>query len=137
MSRNKVDACIFCSNAPCTCNQPAKKAAAKPPKPQVKKEPEASASPAKTKPSHLDAMRAAAAAAPARPAIQVEPEKKFDPFAGMSEDDIVWNAAIRNLAPLMRESDRERYTGIITSKPHPDEAKIMWKRRRRDAEEAG
>lgn len=133
MSRNKVDACIFCGNAPCTCGQPTRKATAKPPKAQVKKEPESSA---QTKPNHLDAMRAAAAAAPVHPTVQVE-SKKFDPFAGMSEDDIVWNAAIRNLAPLMRESDREHYTAIITSKPHPDEAKIMWKRRRKDAEEAG
>lgn len=52
----------------------------------------------------------------------------------LSDADIIWNAAIRNLAPLLCESDREQYAGIITSKPHPDEAKIMWKSRRQDVE---
>jgi hypothetical protein len=71
-------------------------------------------------------MKEAAAQVPVTPS----PEEKKSPWSDMSEEDIIWNAAIRNLAPLMSESDKETYAGIIYSKPHPDEAKMMWKARR-------
>lgn len=74
-------------------------------------------------------MRAAASAAPIRPPVPAEPVRR-PIVTQLSDDEIIWNAAVRNLAPLLSESDRELYAGIITSKPHPDEAKIMWKSRR-------
>lgn len=76
-------------------------------------------------------MRAAAAAAPPKPVPQ--PESVRRPIeTKMSEADIMFNAAVRNLGPLLCEEDREKWGGIINSSPHPDEAKIMWKARRKE-----
>ena len=128
--KSKVDACIFCGNAPCTCNDKPKpvKVSKRPPKPKAP-EPEAVVE-APRKTSHLDAMRAAAVAAPPRPSLGREEPATGRVAPTVSEDDIMWQAAIRNLAPLATEAFREERQALITSPPHPDEAKIMWKARR-------
>ena len=126
MASSKVDACIFCGLVPCECNKkPAKKAArAKPPKPELPPEEKKPAS------NHLDKIRAAASAAPKREPIPEPTAKKI--VTEISEDDIIFNAAVRNLGPLLCEEDRQQWAGVITSPPHPDEVKIMWKSRRKD-----
>lgn len=127
--KSKVDACIFCGQVPCVCN--AKPAAVKvtkrPPKPKAE-EPDIAPEPVR-KTSHLAAMSAAAQAAPARPTVGPERPVMTRMDTSMTEEEVVWQAAIRNLAPLMSEADREQYRGIITSEPHPNEAAIMWRAR--------
>ena len=128
--KSKVDACIFCGNTPCTCNDKAKpvKVAKRPPKPKDADPEPVVETPRKT--SHLAAMTAAAQAAPVRPVLGPEEPATGRVVPSMTEADIVWQAAIRNLAPLLSEGDKETWAGVISSPPHPDEAKIMWKARR-------
>lgn len=128
--KSKVDACIFCNELPCSCNAKpvVAKVAKRPPKPKVD-ESEAVAEPVR-KTSHLAAMSAAARTAPPRPALGPQEPATGRVGASVTEEEIMWQAAIRNLAPLMSEPDRETYRAIITSPPHPNEAAIMWKARR-------
>jgi hypothetical protein len=48
------------------------------------------------------------------------------------DEELVMNAAIRNLAPLLHWKEQERYAAIISSKPHPHERRAIWKMRRRE-----
>ncbi len=131
--KNKADTCIFCGNAPCTCNDKPKvvKVVKRPPKPKDDAPEPVVQTPRKT--GHLDAMRAAAALAPARPALGPEEPVTGRVAHAASEPDIMWQAAIRNLAPLLKEEYRVEYAALIASPPHPDEAKIMWRSRREEA----
>jgi len=150
--KSKVDPCLFCGSAPCECNKPVKQnnrsrghSLAKGTKPDKSpltppdKSDKSDSSEmslqelAIKKPvSHLAAMRRAAEQAPkASPPASPTPKIKHHTPV-ISEDELVFNAAIRNLAPLLHPDEVERYAAIISSEPHPGERKAVWKMRRRD-----
>jgi hypothetical protein len=95
--------------------------------------------------SFLDAMKNAAQNAPPLPAPPPREEKKAKArmpapppvvrakpqVPEVPDEELVMNAAIRNLAPLLHWKEQERYAAIISSKPHPHERRAIWKMRRR------
>ena len=159
MKPSKVDACIFCNEVPCSCNRKAKpefrSRAANPRKADksdiTDKSPLAARAATRPEPgrkpaSFLDAMKNAAKNAPPLPAPppREEPKKakarptpapvvKAKPHVPeVPDEELVMNAAIRNLAPLLHWKEQERYAAIISSKPHPHERRAIWKMRRRE-----
>lgn len=142
MVRNKLDPCIFCGEAPCVCNAPAKPV----PKKRVQPVPVESEvapvaieqpgppAPPQRKPSFKEAMKAAAAAAPPRPVDPPPPPKPVRKQREVNEADALFAAAVRALAPLLAPYEREKYRVIITSTPGPEERKVVWKARRRESE---
>lgn len=153
----KVDPCIFCDEAPCVCNQKTKKPrnAAKPviqdkPDKQVKPDKTGLELPGKKTVSFLGAMKHAAESGPSiAPPPRLERRKNVvlpaTPAATKSkprvpevpDEELVMNAAIRNLAPLLHWKEQERYAAIISSKPHPHERRAIWKMRRRHGDDEG
>lgn len=140
-----IDTCILCDQNPCVCysvlnkNTRAKKLL-KPIVDVVKDLPASntdsadsldrlagSAAPAK-KLSHISAMKAAAAAAPPpAPPKHTRPEPIKHK---VSEEDVILQAGIRAVAPLLHPDSRKEYAAIIGSEPSPEERKILWKARR-------
>lgn len=157
---SKIDACIFCDEIPCACNRPKRilargantRKADKVPVTDKSDIPDTSglelrhAQPGKKSASFLDAMKNAAQNAPSLPAPPPREEKKAKArppkppevikakpqIPEVPDDELVMNAAIRNLAPLLHWKEQERYAAIISSKPHPHERKAIWKMRRKD-----
>jgi hypothetical protein len=133
MPRNKIDPCLFCDEAPCACNKPVKKAAPvrKKVEPSISSDQDSSRQedPPKKSSSHLAAMKVAAAAAPPKPPPPVKVTVKQ-----VSDEDLLFNDAIRNLGPLLAPEEKEQYAAIITSRPSPAERKAIWKLRRSAAD---
>jgi hypothetical protein len=126
--KNTDDLCFICDRAPCECGKPAK------PKKQVKTKVKATPAEPVVKspgPSFREAMKAAAAQAPlAPPKIEATPSRSMSVRPVLSDEEIVFNDAIRALAGagLLCEEDRQHYRGIITSSSDPI---ASWKARKR------
>jgi hypothetical protein len=115
MSRNKIDACMFCGNLPCTClgKQPAKKAA---PRKRAVKVDKAEAPVVQTKADPLAAMRAAASQVPDKPVV--EPKVRV-------QDDPEFGSAVIALESILHPEERTRYAEFLT----PELKAAAWRSR--------
>lgn len=134
---------MFCAPDPCECTAKPKKAKA-PKRPAgesvrpagvlTTREPPAIGTQGngqQDSPPRLDIkakMKAAAAAAPVTPA---KPKPNFAAPPVLSDDQLLEQAALRALAPIMHESERERFRMVIAQDPTLDQRKATWKARRR------
>lgn len=98
---NKVEACIFCGEAPCACNKPADR-----PKTQKVEQPKADAPKSKFKASKIEPPKFE----PRKPSTQF---KASEQDRVKSQDDLALEAAIRNLEPLLADSEKRRYDKIL------------------------
>lgn len=152
MPKPKAEACMICAPDPCECFTSKKKA------PAARKRPVAEGSlPAQQvapEPSSVGSgpprqdlrakMKAAAAAAPPMPAREQPVARRSAVSEGgllggvsrpaprpvVSDEQLLLNAALRALAPILHEEEKERYRMIINSAPSPSERKAEWKARR-------
>lgn len=138
---SKVDACMFCGNAPCTCNAkakpepkpraPRKKALAKNDTPVESPVTEVPGPIVKTAaiPSIHEAMRAAAKTQTApRTERQIE-QDEMNALADIASDPLM-SAAIRNLGPILDRTEVVRYKHILAAEPSLEDRKAVWKARR-------
>lgn len=157
--KSKVDRCIFCDEVPCACNKASKKSrmssgrSSVVKKSTVKKstvqrqnvEPstidalerlsaEQSQQPEKNL-TRLSAMRSAALNAPAVEEPQKRRGRALATTSGLTDEDLLFYAAIRALAPLLHPDERKKYAAIITSEPDPRESAIQWEAGREAASE--
>lgn len=141
---SKVDACMFCGNAPCTCNAPAKPAAKTraPRKPSVPKadKPESaelsdSSISTSTQSSDVtsihDAMRAASkkkqAAAPMTERQTMDAEQAE--LEGITSDPEM-ASAIRALGPILDRTEKIKYKELLNSPPSSAERAVTWRKKR-------
>lgn len=122
---SKVDLCFICDKAPCDCN---KKAKAVKPKPAKQKPVVETPAPATNK-SFVEAMRAAAASAPPKPNVPPPAVKRKAVAPATTDEELVLHEAIRALAPILCEADRERFSAVISARPTAAERARAWKSR--------
>jgi hypothetical protein len=114
MARNKVDTCFICGEAPCTCGGKKSTPKKTEPVPVVK-------------PSFRDAMKSAAESAPPTPTMQPVPQARS--LYRTSDEELIFNDAIRALAPILAPQELERYAAIIGTEPSTAERARTWKYR--------
>lgn len=129
MARSKIEICMFCGIAPCDCNAKSK-VASKPKAAPKPKAPEAVSTGGTAKPSFKEAMKAAAAAAPPRPEPRKPEQKVSFAVPETAIEDLLFQAAIRELGPILHPDEKERYRVLLTSRPTTAERKAVWKARR-------
>lgn len=62
--------------------------------------------------------------------VSMSPEKKLT-VPPKSEATLVFEAAVRALAPILCDDDKERFRAVIASVPSPKERAIIWRARRK------
>lgn len=144
---------MLCHPDPCECYAPKKSAPRKRPVAEGKAaplEPASEALPSASGPPRQDLRAKMKAAAAQAPAIQIKPlERKQQrhqqtelthavpaPRPLMSDEQLLHNAALRALGPIMHSTEHERYRMLIDSTPSESERKAEWKARRRCLQES-
>lgn len=114
---NKVEACIFCGDTPCTCNKPADR-----PKAKEAVQPKASASKSKFKASNIAAPKFE----PRKPSTQFKSTEH-----NKTQDELEFEAAIRNLEPILSDSEKRRYDKILNPpiRASVEKQLLEWKER--------
>lgn len=150
---SKVETCMFCGEVPCICNAvvPRPKAAPKP-KPAVVAPVEPAVEPTASpieRPSMLAAMAATVAAqtevaTPFRSHDKpirgrrirdqmdaiVEVAKPTITVRAKTVDEVLFEDAVRNLAPLLHPDERATYSLLISGEHNPEQRAVVWKARR-------
>lgn len=124
MSRRSVDTCLFCGEVPCVCTSEKSKlvkSSRTESKPQVEVQP--------YKPRDIQAIRSAMKKAADRAPKPPPPPPKHG-TEKLSTDELVWQSAIRSLAPILHEEELVNYRGVLTSRQSPEERAMAWKLRR-------
>lgn len=138
---------MICAPDPCECFTPKKKVVT--PRKRPVEEPVQQASPLELPDSQAPRqdlrarMKAAAAAAPAVQIERVQPKPTRRtaetelvktapaPRPTLSDDQVLLNAALRALGPILHSQEQDRYRMLLGSTPTQAERKAEWKARRR------
>jgi hypothetical protein len=131
---SKVDSCMFCGNAPCTCNAkpkaamkvPRKRAAPIVSESNTGSNPSSSKPPSQKADAH-SAMRAAAKVHHTGATVKADNEA-IDEIVAIKADPEL-SAAVRAVEPLMHATEMRRFAEILKEPPAPAERALVWKRR--------
>ena len=148
MAKAKTEACMLCLPDPCECFAP-KKPTARQKRPVVAviptQETPVEVAPQPPRQDLRAMMKAAAANAPVvgiKP-VQVQANRRAVPTQDnllgelqpaarpvISDEQVLLNAALRALAPIMHDEEREHYRMLLGSSPTYDERRVEWRARR-------
>lgn len=120
MPRNQTAVeCFFCGSAPCVCNKKSRKPAGEKSK---------QASPAVAEKPARKFVQPNIKVEPFQQPPRAEPAPKFkadDTASEKSKDDMEFEAALRNLGPILADSEKKRYPEIFGEIQSKHERKIV------------